>query len=202
MPAWRYTERSTYRPAEGFGARNDEITRTMSYIDKTTGPGEQVLLRARLHPALWMLPIDQTLLMAIVILLAGGGTILIGGTEYAEFGLIPLAIIVVAAGNALIWILLIPNHIAAYLGMDFVVTNKRIVRRYGLMRAELMELPLNKVESLTAGRKGIWGRLLGYGEINVHGMGGTRFGITHAADPLGFRRKALEILEEGSAEAA
>ena len=174
----------------------------MSYIDKTLGPGEKVLLKARLHPALWMLPIAQTVLMAVVILIAGGGTILMGSTEYAGFGLIPLAIVVVAAGNALVWILVIPNHIAAYLGMEFVVTNKRIVRKYGLIRAELRELPLSKVESLTAGQKGIWGRLLGYGEIDVHGISGTRFGITHAADPLGFRRKALEILEEGSVGAA
>lgn len=167
----------------------------MSYIDKTLDPGEKVLLKARMHSALWMLPIAQTLLMVVVILLAGGGTILVGSTKFAGFGLIPLAIVVVAAGNALIWIIVIPNHVAAYLGMEFVVTNKRIVRKYGLIRAELKELPLRKVESLTASQKGLWGRLFGYGEIDVHGIGGTNFGITHAADPMDFRRKALAIME-------
>lgn len=167
----------------------------MGYVRKMLSPGEEVLLEVRLHPALWLLPIAQTVLMTIIVIIALGGAVGLGAIDKAAFGIVGLVVAVVAAGNGLVWILLIPNHIAAYLGLEMVVTNQRIIRKYGLLRTGLQELPLSRVESLTASQKGLWGKLLGYGEIEVGGVSGARFGITHVSRPMEFRHKAHAILE-------
>lgn len=174
----------------------------MGYVEKHLAPGEEVLLAAKMHQALWMLPFGQVLAMAVVIAASVFTILYFGSTGddlLAGAALIPLAIAVVAAGNALVWIAVIPNHLGAYLGMQFVVTNKRIVRKYGFFGAEILELPLDKVETLTASQKSIWGRIFGYGQVQVHGMGGTSFGATHVANPVAFRNQAAAILEEAAA---
>jgi len=174
----------------------------MGYVQKHLAPGEEVLLEAKMHQALWMLPFGQVLVMAVVVAACFGGMLYLGSTgkdELAAAGLIPIAIGVVAALNALVWIAVIPNHLGAYLGMQFVVTNKRIIRKYGFFGAEIQELPLDKVETLTASQKSIWGRIFGYGQVQVHGMGGTSFGATHVANPVGFRNQAAAILEDVAA---
>jgi uncharacterized membrane protein YdbT with pleckstrin-like domain len=167
----------------------------MGYLEKNLFSGEEVLLEAKLHPALWLLPIAQTVLMLIVIAIAFGGALGLGSTDAAALGIVGLAVAVVAAGNGLVWVLLIPNHIMAYLGLKMVVTNQRIIRKYGLFRTGLQELPLDKIETLTASQKGFWGKIFGYGDIDVQGIGGTHFGITHVSRPMDFRRKAMAILE-------
>jgi len=167
----------------------------MGYLKKILSPGEEILLTVKLHPALWLLPIAQVGLMLVVIAVALGGAVGLGAIDKAAFGLIGLAVAVVAAGNGLVWLLLIPNHIAAYLGLEMVITNQRIIRKYGLLRTGLQELRLGRVKALTASQKGLWGKLFGYGEINVTGLGGSGFGITHVSHPMEFRHKALAILE-------
>lgn len=167
----------------------------MGLIQKSLSPGEEILLEAQLHSALWLLPIAQFVLMGFVVAVALGGAFFAGESEAtAAFGIVGLVAAVLAGGNGLIWLFLVPNHIGAYLGSEFVVTNQRVVRKYGLIRAGLQELPLDKVESLTVSQKGIWGRMLGYGEIRVNGMGGSSFEFTHVTQPMKFRREALDIL--------
>jgi hypothetical protein len=100
----------------------------MGYINKIFSPGEKKLLKVKLHPALWMLPIAQNILMITVIVLAVGGAFAFGNTDTPALGMIGLAVALVAAVNSLIWIFLIPNHLMAYLGLEMAITNQRIIR--------------------------------------------------------------------------
>jgi uncharacterized membrane protein YdbT with pleckstrin-like domain len=74
------------------------------------------------------------------------------------------------------------------------MTNKRIVIRAGLLNRTTYELLLSKVESIGV-EEGIWGRMLGYGSVVVHGPGGTPVPFNPIAHPFEFRRKVLQQMQ-------
>jgi len=80
---------------------------------------------------------------------------------------------------------------------EFVVTNRRVLIKVGLIQRRTLELNLSKVESIEI-EQTVWGRLLGYGEIEVIGTGGTREKFERVGNPLGFRRAVAEATEAAS----
>ena len=70
---------------------------------------------------------------------------------------------------------------------EFAVTNRRLIIKVGIFDRKTMDLNLSKVESIDV-EQGVWGRMFGYGTLNVIGTGGSRESFAHIADPLGFRR--------------
>jgi len=75
---------------------------------------------------------------------------------------------------------------------EFVITNKRIIVKTGIISRKTLEMNLNKIESVNVDQS-ILGRLLGYGTITIIGTGGTRESfpdIGHAAE---FRKKFQEV---------
>lgn len=70
---------------------------------------------------------------------------------------------------------------------EFVVTNKRILIKSGIIRRASYELRLEKLESIQV-YQGILGRLLEYGTILVHGVGASRQRVMRLESPLEFRK--------------
>jgi len=74
---------------------------------------------------------------------------------------------------------------------EFVITNKRVVIKTGLISRKTLELNLSKIESVGVDQS-IMGRLLGYGSINLVGTGGTNESFHIIDDPMEFRKKFQE----------
>ncbi len=74
---------------------------------------------------------------------------------------------------------------------EIVVTNRRVIVKVGLISRNVMEMNLQKVESVSV-RQGIWGRILGFGTVAEVGSGGSIEAVTHVADPLAFRKACHE----------
>src|SRR5579885_515875 len=75
---------------------------------------------------------------------------------------------------------------------EFVITNRRIVIKQGLVSRRTLELNLSKVESVNVDQ-GILGRILDYGTITVIGTGGTRESFADIAAPLEFRNQFQQL---------
>jgi uncharacterized membrane protein YdbT with pleckstrin-like domain len=75
-----------------------------------------------------------------------------------------------------------------------VVTDRRVIVKYGLIRRETNEMRLSKIESIRI-EQGIGGRILGYGTVLIRGVGGSFEPITHVDDPLAFKRAVEAQLE-------
>jgi len=86
-----------------------------------------------------------------------------------------------------------------YWTSEFAVTNKRVIMKVGWVARRVLELNLNKIESVNVDQSFL-GRLLGYGTITVIGTGGTRETFDRITDPLAFRRAFQE--QETEAEAS
>lgn len=78
---------------------------------------------------------------------------------------------------------------------ELVITNKRVIAKFGLISRKTVELKNSKVESVQVDQS-IMGRLLNFGSIVVSGAGGPQAPIPNISAPLHFRSKLNEMTEE------
>ena len=75
---------------------------------------------------------------------------------------------------------------------EFVITNKRIICKTGIISRRTVEMNLNKIESVNVDQ-GIMGRMLGYGTITLIGTGGTRESFPDIGNAVEFRKRFQEV---------
>lgn len=177
----------------------------MSYIQNNLAPNEKVLLSARVHPVMFLpsvLLFFLSLVMAIYSLsvtvqvnapgapVKTPSEVFLGGFLLCISGLIFFGSIV-AGIKALVMVAT----------TEFAITNKRVLAKTGWLRRSTLELLLSKVESISV-HQGILGRLLNFGVVTVTGTGGTKESFTAITDPIAFRKKVNQIIEQYSTELA
>ena len=133
--------------------------KTTRYVDSVIGKGESVLYQARLSLApfwLWFLVGGLLLLSALGLV----GAAVSSKDVPMGFALAELAL---AA-------LLLLRPIVARLTTELVITNRRVIAKFGIIRRNTLELNLSKIESIRV-EQGLLGRLLNYGDIMLIGTG-------------------------------
>lgn len=70
---------------------------------------------------------------------------------------------------------------------ELVVTNQRFVYKRGIFSFKTDEFTAARIQAITLSQS-FWGRLLGYGHLNVRGEEIGQFGLPVIADPVGFRK--------------
>ena len=78
---------------------------------------------------------------------------------------------------------------------ELAVTSRKVVGKWGIISRRTFEQRLEKVDSIQVDQ-GILGRILGYGTILVHGSGLSMTPIPKIADPLAFRRRVEEAIND------
>ena len=79
------------------------------------------------------------------------------------------------------------NRILLKMGAEYVVTNKKVILKSGILSRDALELVLSKCEGLRINQS-IMGRLLGFGSIVVT-TGGVTNRFDFIADPMQFRNE-------------
>lgn len=77
---------------------------------------------------------------------------------------------------------------------EFVITNKRIIMKKGLISTTTLEVLFSKAESISV-HQSIGGKLFGYGDIAVIGSGGTKNEFTYIEKPFEFRKAAQDEID-------
>jgi len=75
---------------------------------------------------------------------------------------------------------------------EFVITNKRVIIKTGIFNTKSFEMNHSKIESVNVDQS-IFGRLFGYGSIQIVGSGGTKETFSDIKNPLMFRKKFQEF---------
>ena len=159
----------------------------MSYIEKNLISGETVVFRARLH---WIVLAKPVLIacvfaaLGITLLIApfashGSRDSSVRYTTIAGLVCLLIAVITVIAGTT--------RRSSA----EFAVTNKRVILKAGVFQVRTLELFLNKIESVSVDQT-LWGRILGYGSIVIHGTGGSAEPFHLISHPLEFRHQVQQ----------
>ncbi len=144
----------------------------MSYIDDNLVAGEKVMYRAHLH---WMIYITAVLAVLLFLVV---GLVLAADKDTKGFAWL----FVVLAPLPLIRPYLLGRF------SEFVVTDKRVLVKTGILNRHTLETLLTKVENISVDQS-LWGRMLNYGTITVTGTGGTKEQFARIAAPLEFRRQ-------------
>lgn len=134
-------------------------------INELLVPGEEIVLQGRVHWAIYW----RT---AAVFLLA-----LIVATQIVELGVLLL-------GSAILML------IHAYLKKEIlllVLTNKRVLVRYGILQVDVVDMRFSKIESIELERM-IPGYILGYANVVLMGTGNRYVVIPFVDNALEFRR--------------
>ncbi|SMC55328.1 PH domain-containing protein [Polynucleobacter kasalickyi] len=76
---------------------------------------------------------------------------------------------------------------------EYVITNKRIVVKEGIISRRIVEINLSKIESVTV-NQGVFGRLLGCGSFTIIGSGGTRETFRNIDNPVKIKRAFQELV--------
>jgi uncharacterized membrane protein YdbT with pleckstrin-like domain len=74
---------------------------------------------------------------------------------------------------------------------EFVITNKRVIVKKGLIAIWTLEMNLQKIETVNV-EQSILGRLLDYGSLTLIGTGGTREKFECIKNPIRFRKAFME----------
>ncbi|HOF21013.1 MAG TPA: PH domain-containing protein [Bacteroidales bacterium] len=75
---------------------------------------------------------------------------------------------------------------------EFVITNRRIIIKTGIISRTTFEMNLSKIESVNVDQS-VSARIFNYGSITIIGSGGTRESFHKIAKPLAFRKAFQEL---------
>ena len=84
--------------------------------------------------------------------------------------------------------------------IEMGVTNRRVVRKTGIVSRETAELRLASIETIDL-RQTTWGRVLGYGDVVLTGRGESAMLFQRLAHPLDAKR-AIESAYAANVESA
>jgi membrane protein YdbS with pleckstrin-like domain len=130
----------------------------MGYAEKNLAPGEAILYRARYH---WVIYRGSLALATVAIVL--GIAALIARDRIPEAGAARALWIAAGAFLAVALVAFLARYLRA--GVDeFVVTNRRVMRKVGLLSREIEHAPVEKIQDITI-EQGWIGRLLGFGTV-------------------------------------
>ncbi|MDD3039291.1 PH domain-containing protein [Bacteroides sp.] len=141
----------------------------MSYINNNLQVGETVEYCANIH---WFIFAKPAILLLLGYLFYSTQTDI---THYA--GLFML----VLGGFHLI------KSILLKIGTEYIVTNKRVILKSGILSRDALELMLNKCEGMRINQS-VMGRIFGFGSILVT-TGGVTNTFRFVANPMKFRNE-------------
>jgi len=149
--------------------------------------GEVLHVQARLHWTIYTRAILCFVASAVFMLYSLKAS-LAGGNDIASFARNAGVFVLVGA----FWLAIdaaMRRH-----GTELAVTSRRVIAKFGFIKRTTIELNHSKVESFHV-EQGILGRIFGFGTLHINGTGGGITPVPGIADPLGFRRKAMEAID-------
>lgn len=141
----------------------------MSYIQNNLQAGEEIKYKADIHWYIFAYPVILLLLSAFF--------------SSAQTGLFYyVSILLLLSG-----LFQLIKRILLKMGAEYVVTNKKVILKSGILNRDALELVLNKCEGIQINQS-LMGRMLGFGSIVV-----TTGGVTNKFDfitnPIKFRNE-------------
>ena len=141
----------------------------MSYIQNNLQAGEEIKYKADIHWYIFAYPVILLLLSAFF--------------SSAQTGLFYyVSILLLLSG-----LFQLIKRILLKMGAEYVVTNKKVILKSGILNRDALELVLNKCEGIRSNQS-LMGRMLGFGSIVV-----TTGGVTNKFDfitnPIKFRNE-------------
>lgn len=165
----------------------------MSYIQKTLGRGENVILTSRRHIVVLISYAIKYIGLFLVALLAAVWLAANWQTS-SDPNLNTLKTVIVLALFALAlfaFIGMLANYIRWY-NEEYIITNQRVIRIEGILNKDELDSSLSMVNDIDV-HQSLWGRLLNYGTVEI--LTASEDGANRLAfmpNPIQFRKAILD----------
>ena len=148
-----------------------------AYANSVLASDEQVVYETKLHTIMFVEPIVALLFLMLFFI----GSLLSGDLGASLFFLV-LAVLPLVLATL------------AYVGSEFVVTNKRLITKTGVISRSSSDMNFNKIEGLSVDQ-GILGRMIDFGTVGVRGTGGFVQRFSRIDKPFQLKRALDEAME-------
>lgn len=183
----QFSDTANFCPNCGCAKKDKEVSQPLntqnipvsSYVQGQLIAGEQVVYSASIHWQIWIMPVIVTLLLAMPLIM------FICFEDTIMFGVFLFVVILC------FWL----NAIIKYAGTDLVITNKRVIAKFGFIRRSSFEIKLNKIEGCFL-HQSLLGRIFGCSTIIVSGTGTAHTPIPYIADGLEFKKVLMDQIEK------
>jgi uncharacterized membrane protein YdbT with pleckstrin-like domain len=153
----------------------------MGYIDSSLGRDETLLYRARFHWAQKAVGWGALGFFSLIALLV------------YWFGYSWIAGVILLLAIATFVAIMVPLWVT-----EVGVTNQRLIFKRGLLFRSTDEVQLRAIEEVEL-HQSVLGRLLGYGQLGIHGTGDDELELPVIADPLRLRRTLQDAIHDAQA---
>ncbi len=158
----------------------------MGYIAGTMSTGEEILLTPKKHWWYYILAIIASFIAFYIILVISKYPNHEFNRYITETQL--LFSLVIVLGFTFMEVLRIRS-------IEMACTNKRVIQKRGILKRNADELQVSKIEALEI-KQSVWGRILGYGDVNFSGTGTSFATFKMVKQPLLVKSLAADILEK------
>jgi len=156
----------------------------MSYIEENMMEGEAIVMRAELHPIVYYKPV--LLALAAIVL----PVLLVLFWPESE----PMPITGTLIVTALLLLVAIVWAVAIHGNRQYILTNRRLIEKVGIIRRESSEILLRKCEGVKLVQS-IPGRILNYGTVVVSTTGDSYNDYHFIKDPVRFQTLVNQQIE-------
>ncbi len=158
-------------------------------------PGENPVFLTTLHWVIYVTGLNVTI---FGLALRFGAQPLVShffGAEIAETYARPMSYLVLVV--TVLGCLILLTAFVRQASFALLVTNRRVVAKYGIVSRATFEMVLSKIEGANLDQT-MWGRILGYGNIWIKGVGDSFAPIYCIADPEQFQNALLSQINQTS----
>jgi uncharacterized membrane protein YdbT with pleckstrin-like domain len=152
------------------------------YIEDSLSAGETVKYTARV--SLWRYTFNFFIGAGLVLISLRGMFAATQSLHSVSTALLVIALVVLVA------------PFIARSATELVITNKRLIAKYGLISTHSIEIRFDKIETVRVSQ-GLMGRILNYGDIIVTGTGSTFDPIRGIASATRFRTALNQAMDPG-----
>lgn len=146
----------------------------MSYLNQSLAAGESVVAVFKLHWSMWI-RFWVVIVLGIIAVVA----LLVAKVTWGPWAALAVAILTtLIAGYQWLWLR----------GIEQAVTNRRVVRKTGIISRETTELRLASIETVDL-RQSFWGRVFDYGNVEITGRGESAMVLDRIAHPIEVKRE-------------
>jgi uncharacterized membrane protein YdbT with pleckstrin-like domain len=143
--------------------------------------GENIMVAARIHWIVFLKPLPALALGSLFVLVSMS-------VKASSDKIGPESIIGIAGGILLLVALFLGlSSLIAWACTELVLTNRRVIAKFGFIRRKTFEMDMRRVEGINLDQS-IIGRILDYGSIEVRGTGGGISPIPGIASPSRFKK--------------
>lgn len=170
-----------------------------SYVETVLLKGEELEYAGQLHWIIFVPGLASSFFGTILCLLSPGGlnsTFMLGLMEEMAGYFKWVGVLTVLGGVSML-----AHAYLRLISTELAITNRRVIAKTGFISRNTFEIMLNRIEGANIDQT-IWGRILGFGSIFVHGTGGGITPIDFVSDPLTFKKQLMTWVEKNQPSAS